>query len=112
MARTSLLPKMTRHGSGLPISSSAGGSGNPCSMSAVSCGVTQGGFPGLAGAEPIPDGAGREADDRADPERRAPSVMQNDMGHQWRGDAGAHAHAGEDDTVRQTALPGRNPVGD
>ena len=38
--------------------------------------------------------------------------MQNYIGHQGRSDAGARAHTGEDDAVRQAALLGGNPVGD
>jgi hypothetical protein len=111
MARTSLLPKDDPPGQRLADFEFGGRLGQSSLDERGLLRRDPGVVLGPVARQPIPDGAGRQADDRADPERGAPSVMQNDIGDQRRRDAGARAHAGKDDAVGQAALLGWNPVG-
>src|SRR6266481_4002854 len=57
-----------------------------------------------------PHRAGNESDDRADPERRTPAEMNHDVGDEQRRESGARSHAGENPSIRNAALGGRNPA--
>src|SRR5579863_4349602 len=59
-----------------------------------------------------PDRSGHEADDRADPKRRAPSVVDHHVGDERRGETRARANAGEDPAVGNAAFLHWNPARD
>ena len=67
---------------------------------------------GRVASDKKPHRAGGESDDRADPERRPPAVMDHDVSDDQRRKAGARSHSGEDPSVGDAAFRSRNPASD
>src|SRR5258708_23594635 len=63
----------------------------------------------IAGAD-NPHREGHESDDRADPERRPPAVVDHHVSDDQGGEAGARSYTGENPSIRNAALGGRNPA--
>src|SRR5256885_3952152 len=59
-----------------------------------------------------PNQSSSEADERANPKRDAPAVVQEDIGHECRRDRGTHAYSSENHAVRDAPLLRRNPTCD
>src|SRR5258708_5164781 len=57
-----------------------------------------------------PHRAGGESNDGADPERRPPTVVGHDVSDEQGGEAGARSYTGENPSIRNAALGGRNPA--